>query len=82
MNSVGTIVAILAGAVIVIGGIVALVRAIWKVAQTMRDNTVAVRVLTERLQEYTQAADSRYENLDGRVAALERKGLGRGNQTS
>lgn len=73
VGSVGTIFAILASAVIVLGGLGALVRAIWKTANTLRDNTNATRALTERLEEYTKAADGRFDKLSDRMHAMERE---------
>jgi hypothetical protein len=71
-GTAATIFAILASAVIVLGGLGALVRAIWKTATILRDNTLATQQLTEKLQEYTQATDTRFEALADRVAALEK----------
>jgi hypothetical protein len=69
--SASTVFAILASAVIVLGGLAALVRAIWKTATILRDNTLATQQLTEKLEEYTRATDSRFEKLADRVMALE-----------
>ena len=71
MGSAGAIFAILAAAVIVLGGLVALVRAIWKVAQTLRDNIVATRALTARFDKFDPATDARLAALETRMAALE-----------
>jgi uncharacterized protein YlxW (UPF0749 family) len=73
-GTAATIFAILASAVIVLGGLAALVRAIWKAATIMRDNTLATQQLTERLQEYTKTMDARFDKLSDRVAALEKQG--------
>ena len=67
-----TVFAILASAVIVLGGLAALVRAIWKTATTLRDNTQATKELTEKLEEYTKSSDGRFEKLAQRVTQLER----------
>jgi hypothetical protein len=74
-GAAATIFAILASAVIVLGGLAALVRAIWKTATTLRDNTQATTKLTERLEEYTKAVDGRFDKLSERVRALERAAL-------
>lgn len=66
-----TIFAILAAAVVVLGGLVALVRSIWRVAITMRDNTTATEDLTEKLNEFIKVVDGRFEKLDVRVSSLE-----------
>ena len=71
-GTAATIFAILASAVIVLGGLAALVRAIWKTATTLRDNTQATRELTEKLEEYTKATDGRFEKLSDRVTRLEK----------
>jgi hypothetical protein len=71
MSSVGTAFAILASAVIVLGGLVALVRAIWNIAQTLRDNTKATRTLSENLDKLTASIDGRFDALVARVTALE-----------
>jgi hypothetical protein len=73
-GTAATIFAILASAVIVLGGLAALVRAIWKTATTLRDNTQATKELTEKLEEYTRATDGRFEKLADRVTLLERAG--------
>jgi predicted PurR-regulated permease PerM len=67
-----TIFAILASAVIVLGGLAALVRAIWKTATTLRDNTTATQKLTERLDGLAQSVDGRIDRLAERVTDLER----------
>lgn len=72
-NPASTVFAILASAVIVLGGLAALVRAIWKIAVSLRDNTVAIRKLTERLEEYTKSSDSRIDRLTERISRIERQ---------
>lgn len=73
LDQAGTVVAVLASAVIVLGGLAALVRAIWKVAQTLRDNTQATRHLTGKLDDLTTSIDGRFDSLAERVARLEGK---------
>ena len=73
VSTASTVFAILASAVVVFGGLAALVRAIWKTATTLRDNTLATRQLTERLEEYTKASDGRFDHLADRVGAVERE---------
>lgn len=72
-GTAATIFAILASAVIVLGGLAALVRAIWKTATTLRDNTSATKALTERLNGMAQAVDGRIDRLAERLDKLEAK---------
>jgi hypothetical protein len=74
MTSTAAVFAILASAVIVLGGLVALVRAIWRIAQNLRDNTKATRELTGQLDALTTSIDGRFDALAERVARLERGG--------
>jgi hypothetical protein len=71
-GTAATIFAILASAVIVLGGLAALVRAIWKTATTLRDNTTATTKLTERLDGLAQSVDGRIDRLAERLDKLER----------
>jgi hypothetical protein len=71
LGSTGTFFAIFASAVIVIGGLAALVRAIWRVSTAMRDNTLAVRSLTTQLNDLAVSVDGRFDKLADRVAKLE-----------
>ena len=73
-GTAATIFAILASAVIVLGGLAALVRAIWKTATTLRDNTSATQKLTQQLEGLTQSVDGRIDSLAERIAKLERGG--------
>lgn len=71
VEQASTIFAILAAAVVVLGGLGALVRAIWGVSNMLRDNTVAVRSLTTRMDELAVSVDGRFDKLAERVAQLE-----------
>jgi len=71
-GTAATIFAILASAVIVLGGLAALVRAIWKTATTLRDNTTATKALTNRLDGLAQSVDGRIDSLAERIGQLER----------
>jgi predicted PurR-regulated permease PerM len=71
-GTAATIFAILASAVIVLGGLATLVRAIWKTATTLRDNTTATRDLTARLDGLAQSVDGRIDRLAERLDKLER----------
>ncbi len=73
VSTASTVFAILASGVVVLGGIAALVRAIWRTASTLRDNTNATRKLTERLEEYTKASDGRFDLLSDRLMDVERE---------
>lgn len=76
LGSAGTFFAIFASAVIVIGGLSALVRAIWRVSTAMRDNTLALRSLTTRMDELAVSVDGRFDKLAERVAQLEWEAFG------
>jgi hypothetical protein len=71
MTGATTAVTILASAVIVLGGLVGLVRAIWRIAQTLRDNTAATKTLTDHLEHLAGSVDGRFDKLAERVSALE-----------
>jgi len=73
MTGAGAVVAILASAVIVLGGLAALVRAIWGIAQTLRDNTKATESLTSNLESLTASIDGRFDKLAERVALLDQR---------
>lgn len=68
---VSTFFAILAAVVVIGGGLAALVRAIWRVSTMLRDNTLAVRTLTTRMDELAVSVDGRFDKLAERVAQLE-----------
>ncbi len=70
-GTAATIFAILASAVIVLGGLAALVRAIWETATTLRDNTSATKVLTQKLEGLAQSVDGRIDRLAERLDKLE-----------
>jgi hypothetical protein len=71
-STLGTVIAILASAVIVLGGLTALVRAIWKTANILRDNTIATQRLTAQMNDLTTSVDGRFDALLHRVEVLER----------
>ena len=70
-NGIGGTLESLAAAVVVIGAIVALARAIFRLAVAMRDNTAAVHSLTGRMDELAISVDGRFDKLAERVAELE-----------
>jgi hypothetical protein len=61
----------LAAAVVVIGALIGLARAIFRLAVAMRDNTAAVHSLTGRMDELAISVDGRFDKLAERVAELE-----------
>jgi len=71
VTGAGAVTAILASAVIVLGGLVALVRSIWKIAQNLKDNTSATTELTANLKDLRTSIDGQLDALAGRVALLE-----------
>lgn len=71
MNSTEAVLAILASAVIVLGGLFAVVRAIWRIAQTLRDNTKATTDLSANLERLAVSIDGRFDALVERVVKLE-----------
>lgn len=63
--------AILASAVVVLGGLIAVTRALWRVAQDIRDNKRATVANTAALGELSIKMDGRISLLESRVATLE-----------
>jgi hypothetical protein len=76
-NVAYTMTAILAASVIVLGGLATLVRAIWKTANILRDNTVATQNLTARFDDMAASVDGRFDRLSERVLSLENREFGR-----
>lgn len=74
MGGAGAVLAILASAVVVVGGLAALVRAIWGLAQTIRDNSKATQDLGLKFDQFTPVVDTRLGALEARVTALEHPG--------
>lgn len=74
MDGAGAVLAILASAVIVLGGLGALVRAIWGLAQTIRDNSKATEDLGEKFDQFTPIVNTRLDALEARISALEHPG--------
>ena len=64
MSGSALVLTMLASAVIVLGGLVALTRAIWKAAQDIRDNKRATVSNTAALADLSQ-------KMDGRITSLE-----------
>lgn len=74
MNEAATVIAILASAVIVLGGLAALVRAIWHVAQDLRDNKRATEENTGALHNLATQMDGRLSSIEQRLGRLEGNG--------
>lgn len=72
--NLGAVLGILASAVIVLGGLGALVRAIWGLAQTIRDNSKATEDLGQKFDQFTPVVDARMSALEARVTLLEHPG--------
>jgi hypothetical protein len=69
---VGGALAVLASAIIVMGGLLALVRAVWKLAQTIRDSIRATKDLSRKFDAFTPVIDGRLDAIEARVDRLER----------
>jgi hypothetical protein len=66
-------VTILASAVVVLGGLIALTRGLLHFRDTVRDNTTATDMLSQRIKELSARLDRDYGELADRVAKLERR---------
>lgn len=73
LTAAGGIFAIMASAVVVVGGLVAVCRALWKVANDIRDAKNATLANTTAINELSTKMDGRITSLEGRVQQLERK---------
>lgn len=62
-----------AGVVLVFTGVAALIRALFRLAITFRDNTAATSKLTDKLEALITSIDGRFDRLAARVTALERR---------
>lgn len=71
MGTAGTVIAILAAAVVVLGGLVAVTRAIWNAAQDLRDNKTATVANTRAVAELSTKMDGRITSLETRMTAVE-----------
>lgn len=69
--SVAIVLTMLASAVIVLGGLAALTRAIWKAAQDVRDNKRATQANTVAITELSVKMDGRITSLETRVSTVE-----------
>lgn len=73
MTSAGTIVAILSGSVVVLCGIAALIRAIWHLAQDLRDNKIATRENTKAINRMSTRVNTRITRLERWRATVEKQ---------
>ena len=73
MTNLSTVIAILAGAVIVLSGLGALTRAIWRSAQDLRDNKNATLANTTAIVELSTKMDGRITSLEARMLEVERR---------
>ena len=71
MTGVGAVFAILASAVIVLGGLVALTRALLRAAFDLRDNRKATVDNTTAINELKTVMDGRITSLEARMTAAE-----------
>jgi hypothetical protein len=71
MVNTSTVFAILASAVIVLTGVVALTRAVWRVAQDLRDNKTATQANTRALGNLGPQMDGRLTSIEARLSQLE-----------
>lgn len=69
--TVEAVFAILASLVIVLGGLGALIRTIWKTGNIIRDLVMAVKSLTDRLDGVTLDVKQQFEKLSDRVYQIE-----------
>jgi len=73
LATVGGIFAICASAVVVLGGLIAVCRALWKVANDIRDAKNATLANTEAIHELSTKMDGRITSLESRVQKLEQR---------
>jgi hypothetical protein len=71
LATAGGVFAIMASAVVVLGGLVAVCRALWKVANDIRDSKNATLANTAAINELSQKMDGRITSLEARVSHLE-----------
>lgn len=71
MSTASMTMTLLAAAVVVLGGLVALARAIWAAASDVRDNRIATQANTRAVDELSTKMDNRITSLEQRVASLE-----------
>jgi predicted thioesterase len=80
VNEIATVVAIFASSVIVLTGLVAVTRAIWHIAQDLRDNKAATTRNTTALEHLATQMDGRLTSIESRLSRIERNRLRRESQ--
>lgn len=70
MTGAGAILAILASAIVVLGGLAALTRAVLRIRDVIRDNVRATNSNTNALSELKEAMNGRLTRLEEQVAVL------------
>lgn len=73
MTSIGTDLTALAAAVVVLGGLIGLTRALLRTRDTIRDNVRATGANTTALAELREALNGRLTRLEEQVADLMRR---------
>ena len=71
--NVASMFTILASSVVILGGLVALTRAIWKAAEDVRDNKRATQANTVAITELSVKMDGRITSLEARMSQVEGK---------
>ena len=71
MNTTSTVFTILASAIVVLAGLIALTKAIWRAASDLRDNKQATVKNTAAITDLSTKMDGRITSLEARVERLE-----------
>ena len=71
MNEAALVFTILSSAVIVLGGLTAVARGLWKAAQDLRDNKSATQANTVALANLGTQMDGRLTSIEQRLGRLE-----------
>jgi hypothetical protein len=70
-SSAGVIAAVLTSSIVVLTGLTALVRAIWRVSMTLRDNTAATGQLSVAFGKFSDNAELTLTNHEQRITRIE-----------
>jgi len=71
VTAAGAILSILASSVIILGGLLAVVRALWHLVSAIRESIGATKTLTRKFEEFTPAVDGRLSSIEDRLSRLE-----------